>query len=52
MLSVVQAIYDMMGKYSEPTAEDITPSEHVERVFQVYLFLFKMFGPKNRCVNW
>ncbi|KAJ8025562.1 Kv channel-interacting protein 4 [Holothuria leucospilota] len=34
MLSVVQAIYDMMGKYSEPTAEDITPGEHVERVFQ------------------
>jgi Ca2+-binding EF-hand superfamily protein len=24
----------MMGKYSEPTSEDITPGEHVERVFQ------------------
>lgn len=35
MLNIVQAIYDMMGKYSEPTVEDISPVEHVERVFQV-----------------
>ncbi|XP_038045716.1 Kv channel-interacting protein 4-like isoform X1 [Patiria miniata] len=34
MLSIIQSIYDMMGKYSEPTSEDITPGEHVERVFQ------------------
>ncbi|XP_072026684.1 Kv channel-interacting protein 4-like isoform X5 [Amphiura filiformis] len=33
MLLIVQSIYDMMGKYSEPTLEDVTPQEHVERVF-------------------
>lgn len=34
MHDIIFAIYEMMGKYSEPTGEDISPREHAERVFQ------------------
>ena len=35
MLDIVTAIYEMMGRYTEPSIDDTTAREHVERVFQV-----------------
>ena len=35
MLNIVTAIYEMMGRYTEPTIDETTAKEHVERVFQV-----------------
>ena len=35
MLDIVTAIYEMMGRYTEPSIDDNTAKEHVERVFQV-----------------
>ena len=35
MHSIVSAIYDMMGKFSEPMIDDNTAREHVDRVFLV-----------------
>jgi len=35
MLDIVSAIYDLMGKYAEPTIHEHTARDHVERVFQV-----------------
>ncbi|KAK2149451.1 hypothetical protein LSH36_452g02018 [Paralvinella palmiformis] len=34
MLDIVSAIYDMMGKFAEPTIDEHTAKEHVDRVFQ------------------
>ncbi|XP_077991997.1 calsenilin-like isoform X2 [Glandiceps talaboti] len=34
MLGIIQAIYDMMGRYSEPTYEELTPKEHADKIFQ------------------
>nr|KAG5705223.1 hypothetical protein BaRGS_011249 [Batillaria attramentaria] len=34
MLDIVTAIYEMMGRYTEPSIEENTAKEHVERVFQ------------------
>lgn len=35
MLDIVTAIYEMMGRYTEPAIDENTAKEHVERVFQV-----------------
>ena len=35
MLDIVCAIYDMMGKLSEPCIDEHTAKDHVDRVFQV-----------------
>ena len=35
MLDIVSAIYDMMGKFTEPFIDEHTAKEHVEEVFQV-----------------
>ena len=35
MLDIVTAIYEMMGRYTEPSIDDTTAREHVERVFTV-----------------
>ena len=35
MLDIVTAIYDLMGKYAEPSIDEHTARDHVERVFQV-----------------
>ncbi|CAG5127504.1 unnamed protein product, partial [Candidula unifasciata] len=34
MLDIVTAIYEMMGRYTEPSIDSTTAREHVERVFQ------------------
>lgn len=34
MLDIVSAIYDMMGRFAEPSVDEHTAKEHVERVFQ------------------
>ncbi|XP_025093481.1 Kv channel-interacting protein 4-like isoform X7 [Pomacea canaliculata] len=34
MLDIVTAIYEMMGRYTEPAIDENTAKEHVERVFQ------------------
>jgi hypothetical protein len=35
MLDIVSAIYDMMGRFSEPAIDEQTAREHVDKVFQV-----------------
>jgi Ca2+-binding EF-hand superfamily protein len=35
MLDIVSAIYDLMGKFAEPSIDERTAIDHVERVFQV-----------------
>lgn len=35
MLDIVSAIYEMMGRYTEPVVDETSAKEHVERVFQV-----------------
>jgi len=37
MLDIVTAIYDLMGKYAEPSIDEHTARDHVERVFEVSL---------------
>ena len=39
MMDIVTAIYDMMGKYSEPLIDEHTAEDHVEKVFQVSILL-------------
>ncbi|XP_070539858.1 calsenilin-like isoform X4 [Ptychodera flava] len=34
MFLIIQAIYEMMGRYSEPTFEGVSPKEHAEKIFQ------------------
>ncbi|XP_076460643.1 Kv channel-interacting protein 4-like isoform X1 [Babylonia areolata] len=34
MLDIVTAIYEMMGRYTEPSIDENTAKEHVDRVFQ------------------
>ncbi|XP_041369090.1 Kv channel-interacting protein 4-like isoform X3 [Gigantopelta aegis] len=34
MLDIVSAIYDMMGRYTEPMIDDSSAKEHVERIFK------------------
>ncbi|XP_046565680.1 Kv channel-interacting protein 4-like isoform X3 [Haliotis rubra] len=34
MLDIVSAIYEMMGRYTEPVVDETSAKEHVERVFQ------------------
>ena len=35
MLDIVTAIYDMMGRFSEPSVHENTTKDHVDKVFQV-----------------
>ena len=35
MLDIISAIYDMMGRFSDPCIDENTAREHVERVFEV-----------------
>ena len=35
MSDIVTAIYDMMGRYVEPSIDDTSAKDHVERIFQV-----------------
>lgn len=35
MTDIVSAIYEMMGRFSEPMVDENTTKEHVERVFHV-----------------
>jgi Ca2+-binding EF-hand superfamily protein len=35
MMDVVSAIYDMMGRFAEPSIDDNTTREHVDKIFQV-----------------
>ena len=35
MHDIVSAIYEMMGKYTEPFIDENTAKEHVDSVFQV-----------------
>lgn len=37
MLDIVSAIYDMMGRFSEPSVDETTTRDHVDKVFQVNL---------------
>ena len=35
MLDIIGAIYDMMGRFSDPAIDENTVREHVDRVFEV-----------------
>ena len=35
MLDIISAIYDMMGRFSEPAIDEHTAKDHVDRVFEV-----------------
>ena len=35
MLDIISAIYDMMGRYSDPHIDEHTAKEHVDRIFDV-----------------
>jgi len=35
MMDIVSAIYDLMGKHAEPSIDEHTARDHVERVFEV-----------------
>lgn len=35
MMAIMTSIYDMMGRYTLPSVRDDSPSEHVEKFFQV-----------------
>jgi len=47
MLDIVSAIYDLMGKYAEPSIDEHTARDHVERVFQVRLPLYQRPSVSN-----
>ncbi|XP_071947956.1 Kv channel-interacting protein 4-like isoform X2 [Antedon mediterranea] len=34
MLDIVTSIYDMMGKYSQPSVDELSPKDHVDKVFR------------------
>ncbi|CAH1784550.1 unnamed protein product [Owenia fusiformis] len=34
MVDIVSAIYDMMGRYAEPSVEETTARDHVENIFE------------------
>lgn len=42
MLDIVSAIYDMMGRFSEPSVDENTTKDHVEKVFQVNNYYAKI----------
>ncbi|PRD37046.1 UNVERIFIED_CONTAM: Calsenilin [Trichonephila clavipes] len=43
MSRIVTSIYDMMGKSMDPPLEESTTRDHVERVFQLHLFIYFTF---------
>lgn len=43
MVSIVTAIYAMMGRYTEPLIDINTPRQHAETVFRVSKFLPGLF---------
>lgn len=56
MLDIVSAIYDMMGRFAEPSIDEHTAKDHVERVFQVYCLykniLFSYIGKEIGRQTW
>lgn len=45
MTDIVSAIYEMMGRFSEPMVDENTTKEHVERVFHVSSIRFLCTKP-------
>ena len=43
MTNIVCAIYDMMGKFSEPIIDEHTAQDHVDRVFMVCMNKIQFF---------
>lgn len=44
MTDIVNAVYDLMGKVSEPCVDDNTVKEKVDRIFQVSEMVFKLIN--------
>lgn len=44
MTDIVNAVYDLMGKVSEPCVDDNTVKEKVDRIFQVREMVFKLIN--------
>ena len=40
MLDIVSAVYDLMGKFAEPSINEHTARDHVDRVFQVNVIVY------------
>lgn len=40
MTDIVSAIYEMMGRFTQPVVEEYSAREHVDKVFQVLWFFF------------
>jgi len=36
MMEIVGAIYEMMGRFTQPSIDECSAKEHVEKVFQVW----------------
>ena len=41
MVDIVSAIYDMMGRYTQPVVDEYSAREHAERVFQVWKICYR-----------
>lgn len=42
MADIVGAIYEMMGRFTQPLIEEYSARDHVEKVFQVCLIYVKL----------
>lgn len=51
MTDIVSAIYEMMGRFSEPMVDENTTKEHVERVFHVSSIRFFLYKTLL-CAMW
>ncbi|KAJ8317244.1 hypothetical protein KUTeg_005148 [Tegillarca granosa] len=48
MLDIVSAIYEMMGRLTEPLIDENTTKEHVDKVFQVCIVMTNFKNKHNR----
>ena len=48
MLDIVSAVYDLMGKFAEPSINEHTARDHVDRVFQVNNYYSILITPIRR----
>lgn len=51
LLLVVTSIYELMGKYTNPAIDDLTPKQHVEHVFKVISIRNLLRTKRNETCN-
>lgn len=47
MVDVVQSIYEMLGRATQPAVDDTSAKDHVEKIFNVSIFNFFFSGVKR-----